>query len=317
MNEVAIRKFPAWFGLIPIAVFVTLAHLVPGLDRTELDAEFRNSIHIVGFAAVAAVLYRAIRGTRLKRIALTMMSIILLGVVSEFAQYISGKTFGIGDLFKDVTGAAVYIAAHELWYFRQHESGSRARVVASRAVAAALAVAIFLPLIYWSFVQISSRSQFPAIASFEHRWEERLIKPKNSVVTIRHNSEIEGMPEENNQAVLIELSRRGRSGLIVKVIESDWSEFTTLEFDAATFSEASVWISGYVNDGGHAGMFGGKPPALFELTRNVTRIGIPLASMVENPDGTLDDLSDIREMAVLAHGEHENSKIMLDNFALR
>ena len=225
-------------------------------------------------------------------------------------------TFSFEDLLKDVAGAGLYITAFEFW-----SCSRRARtflaVVVCRVIAVGLATVIVAPLFYWTTVRISAYSRLPTIADFEQPWEEKLIKPKNSVLTVTSKSEDMQFGKPSNNFLLIKLNRRGRSGLIIKALEPDWTRYTVLEFDAATASDETVWVSAYVNDGLHAGMFGGKPPMQFEVTKEPARISIHLDSTVQNPDGTRDILTDVSEMAVLGHGEHENVIIMLDNLALR
>ena len=46
--------------LAALITSVAALHLVPGLDGSPIELNIRNSLHVIGFAAVTAIMFRAI-----------------------------------------------------------------------------------------------------------------------------------------------------------------------------------------------------------------------------------------------------------------
>ena len=59
------RGWHLMIALILLATAVAAGHLLPGLDGSFVDVDIRNSLHIVGFAAVAAIVFELVPASAL------------------------------------------------------------------------------------------------------------------------------------------------------------------------------------------------------------------------------------------------------------
>ena len=136
-----------------VTVAVVIGHLLPGLDATEIDREIRNSLHVIGFAFIAAVIFEALPLST-ARAALTTLSIVaVLGALAEFVQSLDGKGFDLGDLYRDIAGAVLYIAARVLWSWTKVEGRPSLISFSARLVSIVLGILLFVPLSYWSYAK--------------------------------------------------------------------------------------------------------------------------------------------------------------------
>ena len=78
-------------ALILLATAVAAGHQLPGLAGSFVDVDIRNSLHIVGFAAVAAIVFELVPTSVLWKSANALVFTLSLGFMAEIAQQYYGS----------------------------------------------------------------------------------------------------------------------------------------------------------------------------------------------------------------------------------
>jgi hypothetical protein len=281
-----------------ITVAVVIGHLLPGLDATEIDREIRNSLHVIGFAFIAAVIFEALPLST-ARAALTTLSIVaVLGALAEFVQSLDGKGFDLGDLYRDIAGAVLYIVARVLWNWTKVEGRSSLIRFSARTVSMALGILLFVPLSYWSYAKAGIAAKFPTIIDFDGRWDSYTYKPVNSEVTLVTG----GSSAEKNTGAFAEivLLHRGWSGLSIKPVVSDWSSFQFLTMRAAVIGVQESTITVDISDVEHPGYRIQHHVGASSAGPEPTVIRFPLHAVSEIPGRPELDLSNVTAVYIIA-----------------
>jgi len=222
-------------ALVLLGAAVVLAHLVPGFSNSYVDAGIRDSLHVLGFAGVAAVLFEMAGGGAARRCLLALVVAIVLGVIAESVQHFVGRQLDPADVLRDVAGAVTAIAARVLW--------QRATGPGLRTLSVAIASIAFLPLIYWSVLYTGFVLRLPLVADPADPRYSRLLSAVNASIVPAHGSSV---PE-----VLLEESVS--SGVMIDVVAKDWSAYHTIVIDIAITGAEGAVVDVDVSDGLHPG----------------------------------------------------------------
>ena len=241
--------------MLVVATLITLAvvigHLLPGLDATEIDREIRNSLHVIGFAFIAAAIFEALPMRTTASALTTLLLITALGALAEFAQSFDGKGFDVADLFRDIAGAAIYICARILWAWSNADDRSSAVRFSTRLASTILVSLLFVPLSFWLSVNARIAMKFPTVMDFEGRWDAYTYEPVNSKLQLV-NTEL-NTGEYAGSSVEILLLHRGWSGINIKPVVSDWSSYQFITMRAAIVGGDASTITVDISDVDHPG----------------------------------------------------------------
>jgi len=215
MNNSLLR----FFGLsVILAGAVAAAHLLPGFDSSHVDASLRNSFHFIGFAVVAAIVFEMAPGNQMRRLMTVFPVVIALGFLSEVIQKRTGNAFDLADIFRDFVGAAVFIVGRLLWLLSSASGRSPGARFVLRLAASLSGLLLFVPLIYWSIALNSYQRRIPLIADFSNVQDKNMLTPIESRISVEHGVGV----------AMIEVARRGWSGVLVDTVVSDWSGYQYL-----------------------------------------------------------------------------------------
>ncbi len=115
--------------LVLLAAVVAVAHLLPGLDDSFVDVDIRNSLHIVGFAGVAAIVFELVPLSLAWKSLSALVFAITLGFLAETLQRHTASGFNGMDIARDAAGAGVYVLARLVWSRSENqESGNGRRI---------------------------------------------------------------------------------------------------------------------------------------------------------------------------------------------
>ena len=87
-------------GLVMLTVVV--GHLLPILNSSDFHREMRNALHVVAFAAVAALFFSAVPGSLLKKTLVTFLLAATLALLAELSQQLVGLSFDYFDIVRDL-----------------------------------------------------------------------------------------------------------------------------------------------------------------------------------------------------------------------
>ena len=84
-------------AILLLAALVAAMHLAPGLDTFVVQTGMRNSLHTIGFFAVAFVLFELLPGPLVVRGILTVLVAVGIGFLAETTQAYTGSSFDSED----------------------------------------------------------------------------------------------------------------------------------------------------------------------------------------------------------------------------
>ena len=241
--------------LIAVSLLVTaavvVAHLLPGLDSTEVEREIRNGLHLIGFALIAAIIFEALPMRTARTAGTTLLLVAVLGGLAELVQSLDGKGYDFGDLVRDIMGAAIYLCARGAWISANSKERSSAFRFSTRLVSIVLGVLLFAPLSYWLSINASIAAKFPTVLDFEGRWDHYIYQPVNAELSLvaRQSS---GSESRGSFMEILLLHRRW-SGLTIKPVVSNWSSYQFISMRVAIVGGVESKISAEISDGEHPG----------------------------------------------------------------
>ena len=302
-------------SILLLSAAVVAGHLLPGLDNSEIENGIRNALHIVVFAIFGVTIFESLnRMGKTTAIITTLVIIALVGGLSEFLQYSAGNRPDPYDIARDLTGASLGIFGWLLWRWSNTDHISKSAGVMRRAGAVLLGVLIIAPLLYWQTVIALNRSTFPEILSFDNWWESHFYNPINAEikapVTIANRSAGSGAAAE------VHFSRKGRSGLGILPMVSNWSDYDYLTFVATMVKGPDTTVTVRINDGDRTHHFSNRFMATVTVTDEPALIRIPLRELITEPGLRTMDLSDIQEIVIFARDKRAGTVMLLDEIRL-
>jgi VanZ family protein len=302
------------FNVVLVLVFVVAAtiaiHLLPGLDSSRLENSIRNSLHFILFAIVAAVAYTVVSSGPTGKFLIALAIAITISILSELAQSLSGRSADITDVYRDLSGAATMLIA--LLFFsasRSAERGSLKRV-SLQQLGLATAVLVTLPLVFWTGALLSERSRHPVVLDFDSRYSRYRYFPINAEMTLV------SVPTARDtvQAELL-LSKRGRSGLAIQTAKYDWSNESMLVFNAEVVEGSTAHLTIHINDETNLGNFTDTNSGSVKLSDGRREYRVPVLSTIREA-GRGDELTNIRQLVILARDKQAGARLRLDDVRL-
>jgi len=296
--------------LVVIAVLVVAGHFTPGLDGSLIENGLRNSLHVIGFAAVAAVVFETLPAGRLAR---GVVAIVLAGAIGAIAEYVQTRS-GRSDLlylYWVLGGATFYVLARVLWAAPVRTDSGRASL---RVLAVIAGLLIFSPLAYWLSVTGFYLNKAPMILDFEESFDARLVSAINSDTMI-----VENPPRvvgEDGHSIRVRLTRRGRSGLGIVTVLHDWSDYSMLVFDAEVLEGQASVVTVHINDYDHIGRFFDTDAGRITVTSKAETFRIPLDTILAEVSESNIDKSNMRQIVILARDKRAGTLLRIDNIHL-
>jgi len=302
------------FNVVLIAACVVAAtiaiHLLPGLDSSRIENGIRNSLHFILFAVVAAVAYTMVSTGPAGKFLIALAIAFTIGILAELAQHLSGRSADITDVYRDLSGAATMLIA--LLFFsasRRAERGSLKRFTL-QILGSAFAVLVILPLVFWTSALLFERSRHPVVLDFDSRYSQYRYSPINAELTLV------SVPAERD-SVLAELllSKRGRSGLAIQTAKYDWSNESMLVFSAEVVEGSTANLTIHINDETNLGNFTDTNSGTVTLSDDKQEYKIPVLSTIREA-GRGDELTNIRQLVILARDKQAGARLRLDDIRL-
>jgi hypothetical protein len=298
-----------------VSAAVVAGHFLPVLDNTEIENGIRNSLHIVVFAIFAILVFRSLdRLGTFAAITATLLVIAVVGSVSEFMQYLVGKRPDPIDIARDLSGAALGVLGWLLWRWSNVDNASELSRTVRRASSISTGTIIVVPFLYWLTVIVLSRSVFPTILSFDNWWDAHLYSPINAEIFIP--AVVADTPAAIGAVAEIHLSKRGRSGLSVLPMVSNWTAYEYLTFFAAMVRGPDTTVTVRINDGSRIHHFSNHFMARIVVTDEMALFRIPLKEITTESGLRTMDLSDIQEIVIFARDRRKGTVMLLDEIRL-
>ena len=293
--------------LLVVAAAVVLLHLAPGLDNFIVEIQMRNGLHVIGFAAVAALTIAFVPGGALIRSIAALLVSAAIGSASEFAQLATGSAFDVNDLFRDIAGAALFVVAWFLWTAPKRFELSALWGTGLRIAAAISLLAIFAPFGYWAGVFVVARSQAPVIHDFDQPWARYFVSSINATHSFVGSAE--------GAHLAVTLGSRPRSGMTLAAATRNWRAAEQLAFDAWVTHDAPVQVSIHINDRRRIGRFRDSEAGTVRVNQAPTTYRISIADVLSETQAP-DNVGSIRQIVFFARDRTEGAVLSVDNVRL-
>ncbi len=289
---------------------VAAAHLIPGIDGSEVERNIRDSLHIIGFAGVAGLIFILVPLGRVGKSLVAFAGAMVLGALAEYGQLLAGFTFSQQDVVRDAIGAGLMIVGLLLWT----TTISHGFRVILRVFACMLVTGVFSPFAYWSTAFLSERIKAPVVMDFEGRFAHYYYTVTNADMSLIREPGTDRAT--GNHAIELTLTRAQRSGVLIATGMHNWRDFTWLVFDARIVSGNDSVVSVHLNDYDSIGHLVDAQSGMVTVTGDGSSYRVPLHEIIKET-GRSDDADDIRQVALFARSRHRGTILRIDNLRLQ
>ncbi len=293
-----------WAALATCAVIAALIIVAP-----DPDASLRSAIalhdfgHVIAFGVVTALFSFALPARnhqgflpRAQAAALAASAAIVLGVVVELAQAVSGGNGDPWDILRNA-GGAFFVAV--VLVVRDPALSARAR--AALTVAAILVLGPFtFPLLAALRDEALARAQFPILASFESARElSRFQFGEDYNARLVSTLDDEG---RSTSGVQLNLPPGKYPGVVLSYFPGDWRGFRVLQLLLVNLEPVPYEMVVRIDDAEYDYRLdmGDRYNRSFVLSPGANRIEIPLADIAAAPRSRRFDLGRVRSLLVYA-----------------
>ncbi len=280
----------------------------PNYESSRSFKEFWNFGHIVFFAVFAHYFFCSggalAQLSTLKKLLLTMIFSLLLGLFIEYIQYGINRDPDIGDVLRDGLGGLVGL------FFSPILLNARLKIVV-RVVLSVLLVVQGLPWLSYLLDEYDAKSSFPVLSDFESEVQSSRWTGSNSV------SDRE--PKTGSGSLEVPLGTEKYSGVGLKYFPRDWSHYQSLYFDVFSH-EQNFDITVRINDRQHrkgAQDYSDRFNRSFKLNKGWNSIVIQLDEVSKAPLTRLLDLSDVEGLGIFVVALSSPSILYIDNVKLQ
>lgn len=255
-----------------------------------------------------------------------------IGGLTEASQYFGLRDADPRDFAHDVYGALAFLALayaldrhapHRLW-------GGRIPARLTRAVlalgAAALLLAVAVPVLQVARDYLGRNRAFPSICDFEAGWERRFVGPRDADLDrvpvpegwlLAQGSAAHGAPDGENERV-------GRLTFHVAIYPAlhimepypDWSGYDRLVFEIYAKLDAPRELSFRINDNRHDNTYADRFNRILTIAPGLNRYEIELEDVARGPRNRRLDLTHVRNASLFAVRPEAPFRIWVDGFRL-
>jgi len=301
-------KFRALAAVLLISGAMVGGHLLPGLDNSRVEDGIRNGLHILVFAVFAVIIFQYMKSSStVMAVSTAIIVAAMIGGLAETFQYLSGRQPDLFDVVRDLAGAVLGIAACLLWQWSANKRISRSMSGTARSISVLLGIAIIAPALFWSSIIGMGRMTSPVILDFDQWWNQYIFRPINAEIST---------PTAVAGAAELYLQKRGRSGLIVSPMMTDWTDYEYLTITAEMASGPDTNVTLRINDGDRKNNWSDQFLASIVIVPDSSTIRIPLRELINEPGQPTMDLSDIQEVVIFARDRRRDTVMRIENIRL-
>ena len=278
-------------AVVVVAIAVVLAYVdLPWQSR--LWAAVQDAGHVVAIGSVAVCLLIAARRlfpptprSIARHYYSAFAAAAAIGLLVELAQQWSGRDAELGDLVRDVIGAAVFLAFAALLdpalrgYPRRHWRTVRLAVAGVAMLAFALALG---DLALWCAAYVERNQRFPDIVRFDSRWGTRFVSVgRNELQFVTPPPGWES--PDGGRVARLTLRPARYSGFTIDEPYPRWSGYDALVVELYSEAEQAFAVTVRVHDAAHDQNYSDRFNARFTIRPGPNRIRIPLAAIESAP----------------------------------
>ncbi len=294
--------------ILLLSFAVVAAHLFPGLDNSLVESGVRNGLHLLVFAVLAVIVFENLKQNGILKAALFALGVVaLIGGLSEFVQYLSGRSPDTMDVVRDLSGAALALVARLLWHRASRNDSAGVVGPLLRSISSLLTILIVVPLLFWSSIIGLGKTASPVILDFDQWWNKYTFRPVNAEIVT---------PASRPGALELQLLNWRRSGLIVSPMMTDWSDYQFLTITGVMQRGPATNVTVRINDGARKNIWTDEFIASVVVTPDGSTIRIPLVELMQEPGQPPMDLADIQEVVIFARDDRKDTVMLIEDIRL-
>ena len=300
------RRIGLSIALLLLGSVVVYIHALSGFNNSFVEIKIRDSLHVLGFAGIAAVVFELARGSAVRRSAIAIIVVLLTGLASEAAQAFVGRTLSVADLGRDLAGATFYLLARNLWRHTRSIDAGATKKMLLQSCAGLMLFALSLPFLHWSWRYVSYQQRTPLMLDSTIDLDANMIMPLNAA----------WLPPGDAKAFSMQIEQRRWTGLLVRFVANDWSayDYAVVRLSLSGSGKTSVQID--LSDGPHPGYRMPHRMAIVPIGAEYTDVRISLhdARIVEGrPDL---DLRNVERLWLTGKHDGDSAILRLDKIWL-
>lgn len=298
------------------AVLAALA-ILPSHQNTRRFDALLDAGHVPAYALFAVVAWWAIRSVRWFSDRWTSVLAFgvagLVGAGTELLQYFGPRNADLGDLGRDLAGAAAGLllvaAATGIPFAARWARGVLAVLAFSIGALALVPVGLV-------FRDYAARdAAFPMMLDFEARFELRFLELRDAwLAAVPRPEPFAG--EHDEHAGLVTYLPAGLPALMLREVVADWSAYDRFVFEAVVPDTSGLELLVRIDDQAHGGRYGDRFDARFSLDPGHNRISIDLTDIERAPRSRAMDLRRMRSVTFFLDEPSERTRLYLDRVRL-
>lgn len=255
---------------------------------------------------------------RLRSLPLAPRGILLIGFAFvsggsiEYLQRFAGRESSLGDLYRDLVGAAL------VWAFYPYNNmsippPSRRTLSTARAIALLALLHALVPLVSALIDEARAEEAFPLLADFESSLEMGRWVSDGSILRVQRPV------SHGHYALQVTFTTANWSVLDLQYLPSDWSGFHFLKFDLYNPMSHAFDIHCKILDEEHIEHgfpYDDRYNGLLVLEPGWNPIALPLDTIRRAPKGRFLDMRRIRRMGFFARSLPRPTTIIVDHVRL-
>jgi VanZ family protein len=292
------QRKPLHTALFIIIAILSILFFVGGPDyySTRSFKAFWNLGHIVYYALLPIALFALTRKKpRTLRVQITIILIVtlLLGIIVELFQANFNRTPDVGDLFRNMIGAAFGIA----FILPDRKTIPKRTLRILQTITIILVATQIYPIAAALTDEYQAHSQFPVLADFENPFE-RQRWTGGAVMTIDDT-----IAHTGKHSLRVSLDTTLYSGVSLNYFPGDWTGFTRFQFSVYNPSPEPLTITCRIHDLAHTQgiqRYEDRYNHTFTLTQGWNTITIELGDVKNAPANRPMDMHHIRGIGLFA-----------------
>jgi hypothetical protein len=309
-----------------IAVVLLLVQQVQIPGSSHLLRAINNAGHVPLFGIVSVALLYLVRWTWPRHsswplvyyIAAFVLSV-ALGVASESLQYFGPRDADLGDLARDVVGAATFLALHATFdrhLFGKHFDRRRTTRRWLRYLSVAILLVTLTPPVYWAMATYERNRRFPVICAFDSMLLRAFVQTKDArlVAVDGRFGAMPGMaPKRFRRLIFLEGTYPGFS---IEDIYQDWRGYDSLVLVFYAPESAPSRLGLRVDDRQHEGLYTDRFNTRVPVHPGVNRFAVPLADVRSAPRTRTMDLANIAAIHLFGDSTAVGREILMQEMRL-
>lgn len=312
------------FLAIAAIIFILLKFNLPG--NTFFWREIHNFGHIPLFGIMAALILnlsfiflQTIIQKRYLHYILAFCITVMLGVILEFIQISGPRDADIGDIWRDIIGALIFLGIYLIYDSKMTDLFSIMKKRVKTIVIIGLLILItlsILPAVIWGGAYLYRDWNFPTICGFESILENKFFRYQNAIL------EITTPPEgwlgiKSEHAGRLTFMPAKYPGLNIEEPYPDWTEYGV--FCISIYSELENPVALYfrIDDLHYNQTWEDRFNYSFTVLPGYNQIDISIEEIRQGPVNRKMDMTAIANILLFAHNPLDTFSVYIDDIILK